>query len=305
MSARNVHAEVWQKTIEQNFFSSWDFLTRISKDDSMYADFRFVHIPNAGTGLSDMLLKNNTSFPVTHEEREDTIRTYSIDSYMMPPIRLARFDNKDLTYDKMSSVVQDQIGNISERIKWDAYYNWYIGKEPGKYVETSGENSGATSAPGSDAIVHTISEADVKKAAAILDKQNCPVSGRYLLLPTDMFYQLHDSILDRFTINDNDGMLMLDKPFYGFNVVADTRVLILEDDGTAKEFGAVTGATDIEAGYAFHSSAVSIAKKEVMVDVLRGVGMYGDTVEAETWAGSAYRRNDKNFIVPIIQKIVE
>ena len=300
----SVNKEIWIPAIEDNFYTEWERVKTIAKDDSIYVDAKQVHIPNAGS--VGTLLKNNSSYPVSAEERTDTINTYDVDSYQMPPIRIGRFDSKDLTYDKTLSVVKDQTGNIGERIKYDAYVNWYIGKESGKHVETSGTGTSTSSAPGSSATVKDITIADVIEAKGILDKQKIPQTGRILLLPVDMFHQLHAELIsDGNTIfmTESDGFSVLDKPFAGFKVVMDTEVVNTTSTGTARAYGHSGASGDLQAGLAYHKDQVSVAKKDIFVEFAKGPGMYGETVEAESWAGSKYRREDKKGIVPILQKV--
>ena len=298
----SVNREIWLPVIEDNFYSEWGVLTRLGKDDSVYVNNNKVYIPNAGEPGS--ILTNNTSYPVAVTERTDTTVEYDINSYQLPPVRLGNFDIKDITYNKAMSIAKDFMGGIGEHIMYTAFADWYIGKESGKHILTTGSTV-PSEAPGATGNVKAITQADVKKAAKMLDKQKIPTTGRYLLLPSSMFYQLHDSVIDTFTINDNDGLLMFDKQFYGFTVVMKPYVINAQANGTARPAGHLGTTSDIEVGLAYHKDMVSIAKSQTfMYDSQNRPEYYGDIMSAEAWAGSKYRRTDKKGVVPIVQDAV-
>lgn len=304
--ATTVNREIWLPTIEEAFYSEWEILSRLGRDDSIYGEGKEIHLPQAGTSAS--LQKNNTSYPVSAVERNDTVLTYAIDSYQIVPTRIGRFDTKDITYDKLASVSRDIVGNLGENIKFNIFTSWYPGKVTGKYVETTGADPSVgvlSEAPGSTDMVKPLTVEDVRSAAKILDKQKVPSTGRILLLPPSMFYQLHGDLKTEFSINDNDGLLMFDKPFLGFEVVMQPEVVNVTSTGVLREYGNAGATTDLQVGLAFQKDQVSFAKGgQFWIDIVRGVGYYGDTVEGEGWAGGSYRRSDKLGVVPIIQKAV-
>lgn len=298
----SVNKEIWLPAIEGNFYSEWEILNQLAKDDSLYVNNKTVHIPNAGSGST--LAKNNTSYPVAVEGRTDVDHTYSINSYQMAPVRIGKFETKDLSYDKTLSVVQDHTGRLGEYVKFDIFTSWYVGKVAGKYVETSGSTTSTSEAPASTATVKDLTINDVKNAAKILDTQKVPTQGRILLLPPSMFYQLHSSVIANYSINDNDGMMMFDKPLLGFKVVMQPEVVNVTSAGVLRAYGHAGATTDLQVGLAYQKDQVSLAKSDVFVyDSANATGYFGDTIEAEAWAGGFYRREDKKGVVPIIQKV--
>lgn len=301
-----VNKELWLPVIEENFFAEWDKLTLLAKDDSVYVNKNGTHvavfIPNAGT--PGTVVKNNTSYPVAVTERTDSVVEYAVDSFQVPPVRVGRYDAALLSYDKLQSIARDFMGGIGEHILYNSFVNWYHGKTTGKYVETTGSTV-PSEAIGATGNVKTLTTADVKKAAKILDKQNVPAMNRILLLPSSMFYQLHDSVIEKFDIVDNDGMAMFDKPFYGFKVIKMPYVLNLQSNGTVRAVGNVGATTDLEAGLAYHRDMVSVARADTYIfDATDRPEYYGDIISAETWAGGKYRRTDKYGVVPILQTAV-
>jgi hypothetical protein len=295
-----INKEIWLPSIEGNFYSEWEILSKMAKDDSMYVSNATVHLPNAGANST--VAKNNTSYPVNVEERTDTVNDYDIASYQMAPVRLGAFDVKDLSYDKMISVVQDHTGRLGEYVKFDILTSWYIGKVSGKYVETSGTTTEISDAPGSTAAANVLTLSDVRKAAKILDNQNVPIMDRILLLPSSMYYQLLEDTIDTFSINDNDGLAMFNKTLNNFTVIMQPQVINVTSAGTLRAYGNTGAITDLQVGLALQKDQVSFARADVKVYDQAGVpGYYGDIVSAETWAGGKYRRGDKKGVVPIIQ----
>jgi len=309
----SVDKELWLPIIEKNFFTKWDVLTKIAKDDSGNVitagnTFAKVHIPNAGSA-QDVAI-DNTTYPVSVETRTDTTVEYDIHSFQMPPVRVGDFEDAKNSYNKRMSVVEDAMGGIGETVLYTILEGFYPGKNTDQYVETSGfinmdasglvETGEATDATGDRLI---LTHRDVRDAAKILDKQKMPESDRFLLLPASMFYQLHDSLTEKFEIVDNDGLAMFNRLFYNFNVIKLPKVLRVTSAGsTVRSYGAGGASTDHEVGFALHKSGLSVAKGGIKVfDGTDLPEYYGDIISAEAWAGGKYRRTDKNGIVPIIQ----
>lgn len=299
----SVQKELWLPAIEDNFFAEWEKLTKIAKDDSVYvarngASVK-VYIPNAGA--NGAVSVNNTSYPVSVTERTDATVEYAVDSFQVPPVRVGRYDSASLTYDKTASIAKDFMGGIGEFIMFNSFKNWYPGKNTGKYVETSGSNV-AGEAPGAAGDRKAITVSDVQKAAKILDKQKVPATGRILLLPATMFYELHDAAITKFDIVDNDGLAMFDKEFYGFQVVKMPYVVNATTTGVVRAVGHVGATTDIEVGLAYHKDLVSVARENTYIfDGADRPEYYGDILSAEAWAGAKYRRTDGVGVVPILQ----
>lgn len=297
-----INREIWLPSIEGNFYSEWEILSKFGKDDSTYVNNVTVHIPNAGANST--VAKSNTSYPVTVEERADTVNDYDIVSYQMAPVRLGAFDGKDLSYDKMVSVVQDHTGRLGEYVKFDILTSWYIGKVAGKYVETTGTTTSVSDAPGSTDVVKDITIADVRSAAKILDKQKVPSNDRYLILPPSMYYQLQASLTTVFDVKLTDTLVgFTAAQLTGFTVIMQPEVVNVTSTGVLRAYGNAGAVGDLQVGLALQKDQVSFARGDIKVyDQANVPGYYGDIISAETWAGGKYRRADKLGIVPIIQK---
>lgn len=304
-----VQKELWLPIIEENLFAAWDKLTMLGTDDNIYVNSgngraQKVYVPQAGA--AGTLEVNPSVFPLSVSERTDTTLDYTLDHLVMPPIRLGNYDTSLLTYPKMQSILRDHMGTLGEAQLYKSFINWYIGKQTGKYVLTTG-SAVDSEATGSTDSVKGMKIAEVIKAAKILDTQNIPDDGqRYMVLPAAMFYELLTDIVStvsNISIIEKDGMVMLNQPYYGFNIVKFPQVLNVANTTYAvRAYGHAGAATDRQAGLAFHKSAVSVAKGDFNVFTDEGSSIYlGDVVSAEAYIGGSYRRSDYKGVVPIIQ----
>lgn len=306
-----VQKEIWLPIIEENLFAAWDRLSMLGTDDNVYVNSGNgrgykVYIPQAGT--KGVLSVNPDTFPLTVTERSDDTLDYTLDHLAVPPVRLGKFDTSLLTYSKMQSILKDHAGVIGEAQLYKTFVNWYIGKQTGKYVETSGTGTDTSAAPSSTQSIKKLILADVIKAAEILDNQNVPDDGnRYMVLPAQMFYHLlTDVVTGSYNIQviEKDGLVMLNQPLYGFNIVKFPQVCnVVTSTYAVRAYGHTGAATDRQAGLAFHKSMVSVAKGDLEVYVDEGSAtMLGDVVSADAWVGGSYRRKDHVGVVPIVQK---
>ena len=287
-----IKKEIWLPVIENNFYSEWEILKRLAKDDSVYSDGTTLRIPNAGN-LSAVAI-DNTTYPVTHEERTDTIKSIDMKSYQMKPVRIGKYDSVSLTYDKALSVSFDFAGNLGEVVKYDAFKGWYdVDMEK---VVTTGANTDFGIGNRKK-----IKVADVRNCAKKLDEQVVPDSGRILLLPSQMFYDLHESIMADYDIVNIDGLEMLNRTFLGFEVVKQPKVASIETSGlTINDWDHVPTSGDTILGYAYQKDQVSFSKGDYkFYSSENRPEFYGDLVSAETWSLGTFRRNDKKGVVPI------
>ena len=300
--------QIWLPVVQDNLFEGRDELAAIATNDNIYVVtagngiFHKVYIPQAGD--PGQLIINPTEFPLQVSERIDDVLEYQLDHLAMPAKRLGKFDLDKLSYDKMASVINDKYGRMGEGQLYKTFNNWYIGKETGKHVETSGANA-VGHAPAATGNRKKLVVDDVEKAANILDMQLIPQSERTLLLDSTMFYQLYNDIRTgnhNIRIIEKDGLQMLSEPILGFNIVKKSRVIYTTANGTTvRDIYASGAATDIAVGLALHKSAVTFADGDFEMYVDERNPLYlGGIMSAETWIGGKYRRKDKKGVVPIL-----
>ena len=307
----NLRTEIWQTVIENNFFASWERLKAMATEDNSYVSkpngqkhFK-AYIPQAGMLRKPLI--NPTQYPLTVDVREDDVLDYQLDNLVMEPEYLNDYDVSLISYDKLSSILEDMVGNLGEEYLYRAMARWYPGKVTNQHVETSGSATGAT-APGATGNRKSITIADFRKATELLEAQSAP-GERMSILPNSMFWQLVAEIETKnwnVRLVEKDGLSMLEAPIYNTRIAYFPKAIRTVANGSAAKFPQDAGAaTDQEVGLVYVKRAVSIARPEQ-----DGVNYYfnekdatyqGDIVSANTWMGASYRRLDKKGIIPIIQ----
>jgi hypothetical protein len=295
-----IQKELWLPRIEENLFQKYELLSTFASDDSIYANNKTIHLPSAGTTPS--ITKGNGVYPVAIGERTDQEVTYNLTNYEIGPIRLGWADQLQLSYDKSQSITNDFMGGLGDRVIREMLVSFYH-RTAGTYVETTGATATAHS-PSATSNRHALTGANVLSAALILDKQQIPMSDRFLLLDATMFYQLLTDMnytAERVEVNPN-GLSILIPPIYGFRVVQLPHVgHIVAATGAIRPVGHVGATTDEAVGLAIHKQAVSFAKTGVEGFVQQNSPEYfADLLSASVWAGGSYRRYDKYGVVPII-----
>ena len=140
----------------------------------------------------------------------------------------------------------------------------------------------------------------VHQVAMRMDKQNLPKTGRYLILDTDMYGDLLDSLTEagRFAFlasaNVTKGTV---GQLYGIDIFSRSEVLRLKANG---EIIAETNggeATEVAAGFAWQSGCVSHAFGEAkMFSSLDDPTYYSDIYSFLMRVGGSHRRYDKKGV---------
>lgn len=298
-----LNVELWMPVIQENLYKGVEFIKKVATDDSMYKNGKTIHIPSAGTAPS--VTKGNTTYPVTVTERTDQEVTYDLTNYEVGPMRVnGLIDLQQLSYDKAASVVNDMLGVTSDRLAREfmlGYYHYTAGQA----VITSG-GAVAAHAPSATGNRKLITGADVRNAAKIMDGQLVPSTDRYLILDSEMFYQLQEDFAYgtyRPELSVVDGLTILSKPIYGFTVIMMPVVgYSVVTTNAAKAYGAAGATTDNAFGLAIQKSCASFCMEDISVLTQEKDPTYfADLISAQAYAGAKYRRYDKKGIVPIIQ----
>lgn len=301
-----IQKEVWLPFIQENLYKGFELVRNVAQDDSVYVTNATVHIPNAGAAAD--VNRDNTSYPVSISERTDTTITYDLHSFQMGPRRLGWSDSLQLSYNKMSSLAADFVGNINERIKDYTLSQWWT-YNANTIVSTSGTATTTNWLGGSAAgSLKHLTGADVRSAAKILDRQKFPATERYLLLDPDQFWQLlGDMAYNSDRIEVVAGLSATVDTIYGFKVIqlpyvaavsANTGTASMIVPGTDGSYSYTS--TNRPAGLAFHKSAVSYAYTPIKVFTNSQQPEYfGDLTSAEIFGGGKYRRTDAEGVVAI------
>jgi len=298
-----IQQELWLSEIQENLFKGLEAISVAATNDSAYVNGTTVHIPNAGTAAS--VTKGNSTYPVAISSRADNDNSYSLTNYEIGPLHLGITEQIQLSYDKEKSLINDLMGGISERVARELMISWYH-YTSGAYVETSGTNY-AAHATGATGNRKGLAGSDLRRAAGILDKQLVPMSERYLLVDSIMFWQLMDDLeynADRVGALGN-GLQTAPGTPYGFTVISMPAVVYATTGGTVRAYGNAGAATDKSVALAIQKSCASWSLTDPLM--LEGQSndpaYFGKLLSATMYGGGKYRRYDKYGVVPIIQSI--
>ena len=297
-----IQKEVWISDIENTLFAGSEFIQK-STDHSAYVSDKTVHVPQSGAAPT--ITKDRSSYPATISQRTDTDLTYSLASFDTAPILVADIEELQTNYDKRQSVLSQHIGALNDRLGLETAYNW-AGVGAANIVRTSGTAAADALSPGATGNRLAVVKADIKAMAKKLDKDNLPSTGRFLLMPTDMYYQLFsdNTLVSR---DYAEGMAQesgVINSLYGFKIMQRPTTVVYTNAATPvkKAVGAATATTDNLACLGWHESAVSNALGDIKVfnDEDRA-DYYGSVFSAMVMHGSAILRSGSEGVVSLVQ----
>lgn len=183
-----IDAEVWSNVIIENLFKDQTFLNLAYNADGFVLGGAVVHIPNAGA--KPTVVKNRNTFPATAVRRTDTDVTYALDTYTTDPTHITQREQETIEYDKISNILNEHIGTLNEVIG-DAMLEKWSPTAAGNIIRTTG---GAVAAHLDSATGNRkkLLKEDIKKLRKLMNKNNIPKQGRYLMLDSDLMDQLQD-----------------------------------------------------------------------------------------------------------------
>jgi len=299
-----IQKELWIPQIQENLYKGIEAIKMAATDDSAFVESKTVHLPAAGAATA--ITKSNGTYPVAISERTDVDLSYDLTNYEFGPYRIGWSDQLQLSYDKTASIINDLTGGLSERVARELMISWYH-YTSGAYVSTTGSTY-ASHATGATGNRKGLTGADLRSAAGIMDKQLVPMSDRYLLVDSVMFWQLMDDLeynADRVGALGN-GLQTAPGTPYGFTVIMMPAVVYAATAGTVRAYGNAGTTTDKAVALAVQKSCASWAftNIEMFEGVDRDPAYFGTLISGALYGGGNYRRYDKKGIVPIIQSIV-
>lgn len=296
-----IQKELWADMIQEELRAKLDPLNNFALDLSEYAEGTTIHIPVAG---ATQIVKNNTIWPLTAAERADTVVDIVLNTYHWTPMVVKQADKVQLAYDKMASLYNSLNGGLGERLLIESLIGMYH-YTSGAYVTTTGASypAHATGATGNR---RGLTSMDIRKAAALLDKQKVPIADRWLVVDSIMFWQLVDDLAynaDR--VDVVAGLPSITTPLYGFTIVSVPQVAYVQSTGAVREYGNSGAATDNAVALAIQKSCVGFGMSGIEIFVDEGNPLYqGDILSGWVLHGSNYLRTTKEGVIPIIQATV-
>lgn len=305
-----IRQEVWKKDIQEKLLNdNNEFIKRSINHNENIKD-RVVHIPQAGDSTN--IEVDRSVFPATATRRTDVDLTYTVKSYSIDPTHVLNFEDVQTSYNKRMSVIGGKIDKINERMGLEVANSWAPSALAGKIVRTTGAGT-ATQPAGTIGTRKKLEKENIRRMAELMDVDNVPMSGRVLVLQTNMYYELFedDALLRKdYGYNNSLPTGVIDQLF-GFDIYVRPFVVgyddtdAANDNGTLKAVGAALSANDSFGGIAFQQNMVCKALSSVeMYYNDRDPLFYGDVISAEVFLGSSKMRTDNKGIIGIAQGIV-
>ena len=296
--------EIWKPWIVESLFKNNEFLNFAVNADEYVLQGKVVHIPNAGSASG--VKRNRTSLPVTVTKRTDLDVTYALDEFTSDP-RLLTDAEKILSYDKMSSMMGQDMSAIKQLVAEWILYSWRV--ESDYIIRTTGDAVAAhlTGATGNR---KTFLPADLEEAQAVMDEQDVPADGRYALIDARMYQQFSGQLSPtqyRDFSSVKDPKTGIVGEYAGFRIMKRSTVLKATNAATpiVKAPDAANATTDNAVALCWQMGSVERAMGETKIfENLQDPQFYGDIYSLLVRAGGRKIREDKKGVVGIIQAAV-
>lgn len=304
--------EVWNETIQEKLLQDNSFLTQVADVSSdNIINGTIVHLPQAGDPSG--VVKNRTVFPAPVARRSDGEVLYKIDEYTTNPIWIKDAENKELSYDKRRSVLDQDVANLSEEVAEGMLTNFIVSPvgtnntlPTTSILETSGA-AVASGLAGSTGNRKAYSLADLQKLRNFLIKQKAWNEGQMnVLLTPDAATQMfpaESAITATYmsAVSEAERRSGVMYKAQGFNIFVRSAVYTLAADKNFKAYGAVVSPTDCEGIFGWNKNMVekAIGTTEAFED-LKNPTYYGDIYSFLVRMGGRARR--KNFEGLVVMK---
>lgn len=295
--------EIWQNFIIGGLFKANAFLNFCFNADEYVLQGKVVHIPQAGAASS--VTKNRSALPATISKRTDTDVTYPLDEYTTDPKLVGHAETVELSYDKMESVMQEDMAALRETVADNLIIAW-CPTTASQIIRTTGTGVVAH-LPSATGNRKKLVPADFKNAMTKMNGQSIPMEERYALISAQMYDQLVDSFSET-QYKDFSKVLDVENgivgQLYGFKIIMRPTVAVYNNAGTpaVKAYGAAGAATDNDVVLCWQRNAVERALGEVVPFHNPGVAeYYGDVMSFLLRMGGRIRRSDEKGVIAIVQ----
>ena len=306
-----IRSEVFIADLQEKLFAGNEFVT-FAKDHNAFITNNTVHVPQAGTIGS--VTKNRTVFPAPISERTDTDLTYDMNTYDLAPIRVGNVDKFMANYAYRDSIMSQQINKLNDRIGLEFLHSGGgtgLTTASGQIILTTGTGSTTIGPPSSTLTAKGLMLIDIANAAAKLDMDDVPKTGRYLNIPWNAYWDFVEvNKASLLSLDFQGGLTQSDiangvvSKVYGFNIMNRSYTTTYVDAATPtlKAVGAAAAATDAWGMIGWQSDMMSRALGDIKAYVNSDqAAYYGDIISSEVIFGSKALRTDGKGIVTIVQ----
>lgn len=300
-----VLTEIWVRDIEEVLFAKNNEFLRASVSHDAFVINKTVHVPQAGSLPG--AVKNRTVFPAAIIDRSDTTLDYDLDSFSVDPVRIGRIEEVQISYAKRQSIMKQHLNILMDIIAREGIFNW-ASDLAANQVRTTGATSIINLPPGATGSRKKLTVQDLAQLTQVLDDQNVPDTGRWLMLPSKMYQEfftitelIRDDIIGKTTLPEG----VLNKVL-NFNVIkrSSNTVVKYNDDVTPqrKAVGAASASDDNFGAIAWHPDFVATALGAIEVFTNeKDAPNYGTILSADVLSKTTKLRTDEAGIVTLIQ----
>lgn len=298
---------IWLRQILKDFYASNAFLQyAINWDEYVQDGINTVTIPVEGAGSAVEV--NRTSLPATPTPRTDSELTYSMNNYTTDPRYVRNLDQLQMSYDKMASVIAQDMALIKQKAAVDMLYAWRA-EAAAAIVRTTGATIAAPA--GATGTRKALKLMDLAAAAKTMNEADTPEEGRVALLTPQMILDLAQDAdvkaIGMGTTLMNYGSLKTAPQLAGYTILMRSKVLRYDNAGTpvAKTPSAAAAATDCEAALLWHKDQVgrSMGNNNVYYDA-NNPTFYGNLFSMEVNAGGRKVSKSGYGVMAIVQALV-
>jgi hypothetical protein len=308
-----VQKEIWVNDIKEKLFAGVDFVKNSQSHDE-FVDNKTVHIPQAGT--IPAVAKNRAVFPATISQRTDTDNSYDLAEFTTDPILIRDIEEMQVSYNKRQSVLSHHIRTMNDRLGLEALYTWAgatLYTASGQIVLTTGTGTSTIAPPGGTSATKGVLLVDIANAAAKLDEDEVPSTGRFLVMPSKVYWnfvEVNKAQLLNLDYNKNlsneDISTGIVAKVYNFNIIPRSYTAVYADAATPtlKAVGAATATTDCWGIVGWQQDCVAKALGDIKMYVNEDQApYYGSIMSAMVMFACAKTRSDGKGIVTIVQDI--
>lgn len=235
-----LQTEVWIRDIQEQLFANNEFLN-YAVNHSEYVNNKTVHVPIAGSPPSVEV--DRSSLPAAISQRTDTELTYNLAEFTTNPMLITNLEEIQTSYNKRQSVLGHHISAMADLIAQNTLVDWAA--PAANVVVTTGAASSVL-APSATGTRKAITLADLRSAAAKLDKQNVPKNDRYAIMDSELYYQLlsDSTVLSSETMGSANLPSGVVRQLFGFNILTRSNTPIYDNTNNVKAVGAAGAITD-------------------------------------------------------------
>lgn len=314
-SISKIPVQVFSDYIIEKLRRTNPFLKFAVSEDKFVLGGSVVHIPQAGA--SPAVVKNRKQFPATAVRREDSFVTYPLNVFSTDPTHITWHESNEVSYDKQDSVLGDHVVTLAEAVGDDMIYSWLQGYKGGKTLETiPSTNVFFTTGDSRDVFEEgqtgkrkKLTCKDIQNLAAKFNKMSVGKEGRYLMLESNMYQELIESLSENIAAAVQGAADLANGivgKYCGFNIIDRSVVCNFTSAGVPIAPGEALQADSCVGGIAWQKDCVAVAMGDTKpFQNIDDPMYYGNIFSALVKTGGRCRRGDWKGIAAIVEGVAE